>query len=261
MSKRRVPDTIPDEDEEVKLQPQTKHLITALSQRFTGYDQLMTMSAFRSHLDGCGFPVPVSTLNSWRASLTSDPNHFTPKSISGRPRALTLEDARLMGGFVMHNFNMNRKLTYADVDDFLRAELDLQTSISTITSYVHAGGFSQQVAIVRPLSDARVSHHQKLAAGLEFIEDLKEEGFYDTALHRKACVDAVHTTHRKDKPTTLAPRNPYVSCLFAASFFPVHSTYFVAFHRTLAGCLQWDYAFRSRGYPGIHQLHRQYALG
>ena len=93
MSKRRVPDTIPDEDEEVKLQPQTKHLITALSQRFTGYDQLMTMSAFRSHLDGCGFPVPVSTLNSWRASLTSDPNHFTPKSISGRPRALTLEDA------------------------------------------------------------------------------------------------------------------------------------------------------------------------
>ena len=219
MAKRRLPETNLDEDEERKLQPQTKHLITALSQRFTGYEQIMTMDAFRTHLQDSGFPVALSTINRWRASLTLDPNHFASKQISGRPRAFTLEDEKLMGGFIMHNFNLNSQVTYADVDASLRSELNLQTSIPTITSYVHAGGFSQQVAIVRPLSDARVSHHQKLAEGLKFIADLKEEGFYDIDLHRMFCIDSLHTTHRKVKPKTLAPRNAYVSLSFRCSPF------------------------------------------
>ena len=111
MSKRRKSDTGVDADEEAKLEPQTKHVITALSLRLAGVGQLMQLNTFRSHLNECGFPVPESTLSIWRKLLPEDPDLFIPKQISGRPRSLTYEDEQLLGGFILHQNAMVRQVT------------------------------------------------------------------------------------------------------------------------------------------------------
>lgn len=256
MSKRRKSDTGVDADEEAKLQPQTKHVITALSLRLAGVGQLMQLNTFRSHLNECGFPVPETTLSTWRRLLPEDPDLFIPKQISGRPRSLTYEDEQLLGGFILHQNAMVRQVTYATVHAFLRAELNVETSRPTVISYVHAGGFSEQVAKVRAANDARVSHHNKLALGLEFIDELKEQGFFDTPLHRMHCIDATHTSHGKVKYTTIAPTGGCVFfsfCCFCLSILFNYDVCVVMF-------LQWRYAVHWCVYPRIHQCHHQLHL-
>jgi hypothetical protein len=102
MSKRRTPETDSDAGEETKLEPQAKHIITALSLRLAGVGQIMQLNAFRTHLSECGFSVPESTLSKWRRLLPEHPDLFTPMQIPGRPRSLTYVDERLLAGFIVH---------------------------------------------------------------------------------------------------------------------------------------------------------------
>ena len=102
MSKRREPDSNSDGLDVEKLEPQAKRLITALSQRFSGPRQAMTLDQFRQHVHECGFPVSKPSLLRWRAGLSLDPNYFAAKRIPGRPRSLTHEDEELLGGFILH---------------------------------------------------------------------------------------------------------------------------------------------------------------
>ena len=153
---------------------------------------------------------------------------------------------------------MIRQVTYAIVDAFLQAELNVETLRPTCTliSYVHAGGFSEQVAKVRAANDARVSHHNKLALGLEFIDELKEQGFFKTPLHRMHCIDATHTSHGKVKYTTIAPTGGCVFfsfCCFCLSILFNYDVCVVMF-------LQWRYAVHWCVYPRIHQCHHQLHL-
>ena len=55
-----------------------------------------------------------------------------------------------------------------------------------------------------------VFHHQKDALGLDFIDELKEHGFFKTPLHRMHSMDATHTSPGKVKHTAIAPTGGYV---------------------------------------------------
>ena len=197
----------------------------------------------------CGFPVAKSTLQQWRTGLSLDPNYFAAKRIPGRPRSLTHEDEELLGGFILHQNALNNKVTYKALDAFLRAELDVETSPSTLITYVHAGGFSQQVAKVRPKSDTLVSHHQKLALGLAFIDELVASDFFKAARHRVFAIDVTHTSHRKEIHKTIAPRNGCVFRSFRALFLSFVIDLFLTFRRALSWSLQWRYAVCCRRDP------------
>jgi hypothetical protein len=209
MAKRKAHDAELDELVVEVLEPQTKKLITALSLKIAGPNRLMALNVFRATVNEIGFPLPETTLSRWRTQLALDPDYFIPAKKSGRPRSLAHGDEQLLGGFILHENAMNRRVGYREVNAFLKDNLNVETSLSTLVTYVHAGGFSQQVAKVRPKSDARVSRAQKLLLGLDFIDELKEQGFYRTLLHRMFCIDVTHTSHGKVRPVTLAPVNAY----------------------------------------------------
>ena len=255
MSKRREPDSNSDGLDVEKLEPQAKRLITALSQRFSGPRQAMTLDQFRQHVHECGFPVSQSSLQRWRTGLSLDPNYFAAKRIPGRPRSLTHEDEELLGGFILHQNRLNLKVTYKDLD--ASAGRVGRGNIATHTHHLCERRWFQSTSRQGPSQERH--HHQKLALGLAFIDELIAADFFKAARHRVYAMDVTHTSHRKVIHKTIAPRGGCVYPSFQVLFLSVLSTFFLTFGRALPWSLQWRYAVHFGRDPRVQQCHRQCA--
>ena len=165
-----------------------------------------------------GLHVPESTLHRWRKGLKEDTNCFDEPQIPGRPRALTKEHEALMTGFILSKNALNVQVTFDDILTFLKDQLGVSTSLSTVYTYCRANGFSQLCAKVRSASTAAISAHHLVEVVLAFIADLEKLNFYSLKPCNVLSVDFTMTSWGKRKVKTLGPTGAYV-CLFSTVFF------------------------------------------
>ena len=158
---------------------------------------------FRKFLSEAGYDVPEPSLRRWASKYESRGSAMSAGGHPGRTAKLTLEQHRLLVGFVLDRNEKNFEVHIATAGEFILNTFGVHLSTTSVGTYLHSSGFSCRVAAACG-SGYSYDRDQLCSLALTWIDDQRESGVLNTPRQLLCSIDFTFTGHRTDRQTTFA---------------------------------------------------------
>lgn len=173
-----------------------------------------------------GYPIDRGTFNRWLKRLDLDGSAVSADKGSGRPRALSDEQQRLLVGYVLAQNERNEEVHLSDVVAFVKNSFDLDITNRTALSYLNACGFSSQLT-QNKTPGYKLSENELTKIACSWLRSTRDSGFFNVSRDALCSIDFTFTGHRGERRRTFSrkghrqPKNAmaistYTNCILTA---------------------------------------------
>jgi len=160
---------------------------------------------FRSFLHEAGFSVPERSLRRWMATCDGRGFELSGNVHRGRVKSLSIEQERLLVGFVLEKNEESTDVHLSAVRDFVLDHLGVELSNECVRNYLRNAGFSSRVA-ARSNKGYIINNGQLCSIAAGWINQQREDGVLNSPRELLCSVDFTYTGHRTDRPRTFTLR-------------------------------------------------------
>ena len=153
---------------------------------------------------GAGIDLPPRTYRRYKKRYTEGTPALQASNDAGRPRSLTLSQARLLVGFVLSKYVKDLQCTLEHGRVFLNDRMNIDVTDATVRNYYSSHGLTSH-KMQKKASSATLTHQESLEAICTFIKGERASGRLGMS-HLFATLDFTYLSHRKTVLKSYSPR-------------------------------------------------------